>query len=90
MTERNSTTTMNAEIINTALRLSPTCANVDSELLFSLLLSKFPNARLSVIRLIVARVCALARKGHDKLDREMLIESVLAEIKAFRVRIGAP
>ena len=90
MTERNSTATMNAEIINTALRLSPIYANEDSDLLFSLLVSKFPDARLSVIRLIVIRVCALARQGHDKLDREMLIESVLTEINAFRVRIGAP
>ena len=90
MTERNSTATMNAEIINTALRLSPIYANEDSDLLFSLLVSKFPDARLSVIRLIVIRVCALARQGHDKLDRDMLIESVLTEIKAFRVRIGAP
>ena len=90
MTERNSTATMNTEIINTALRLSPIYANEDSNLLFSLLVSKFPDARLSVIRLIVIRVCALARQGHDRLDREMLIESVLTEIKAFRVRIGAP
>ena len=56
MTERNSTATMNTEIINTALRLSPIYANEDSELLFSLHVPKFPDSRISVNRLSVLSV----------------------------------
>ena len=82
---------MNTQMIEMALLLA-TKSGYDqaSELLSDHLIAEFPDARLSVIRLIVARVCILARKGHDKLDREMLTESILTEIKAFRVRIGAP
>ena len=86
MTERKTatttttTTTMNNQMIEMALLLSPRFANEDSELLFDHLVAKFPTARLKVVTLIVTRACALARPGHDRLDREMFRESVLAEI----------
>ena len=89
MTERNTTptttttTTMNNRMIETALRLSPRFANEDSELLFDHLVAEFPTARLDVVTLIVTRACALARQGHDRLDRKMFLESLLAEIEGL-------
>ena len=86
MTERNTTptttttTTMNTQMIETALLLSPRFANEDSELLFDHLVAKFPTARLKVVTLIVTRACALARQGHDRLDREMFTSDLLDEI----------
>ena len=86
MTERvtiptpTTTTTMNTQMIETALLLSPRFANEDSELLFDHLVAKFPTARLKVVTLIVTRACALARKGHDHLDRKMFLANLLDEI----------
>jgi hypothetical protein len=33
-----------------------------------------------VVTLIVTRACALARKGHDHLDRKMFLANLLDEI----------
>ena len=72
---------MNIQMIEMALLLA-TKSGYDqaSELLSDHLVAKFPSARLKVVALIVTRACALARQGHDRLDREMFTSDLLDEI----------
>ena len=66
-----------------AVRLAPTFANEDGELIFDHLVAKFPDLATDAADLVVTRVCVNATAGSKSQKWDVVASDLLAEVSPW-------
>ena len=75
--------TMLSLAIADAVRLAPTFANEDGELIFDHLVAKFPDLATDAADLVVTRVCVNATAGFKSQKWDVVASDLLAEVSPW-------
>lgn len=77
------TPTMLSLAIADAVRLAPTFANEDGELIFDFLVAEFPDLATDAADLVTTKVCINATAGSKAQKWEAMASDLLAEVSPW-------